>query len=168
MTKKPGKLPRGYKAVTSSLAVYDLPAALDFYAAAFDAQTSFVDDAAAPSFAAIKIDRAPVFLTLGWPGTGHLPQAAGTARATSQHLYVENVDEVFTRSLEAGAQVISEPSDTYWGERTAVVSDPSGHFWTLATRVEVLSAAELKTRRDAALGKYAPAGSTDAAPEAAG
>ncbi len=153
MTKKPSKLPRGYKAVTPSLAVFDIASAVDFYASAFGAKTAFLDDEATPSFAVIKIDAAPVFLTLGWPGMGHLPQVPGTPRATSQHLYVENVDELFAQSVDAGAISISEPVDAYWGERTAIVTDPFGHYWTLATRIEILTADELKARREAALGQ---------------
>ena len=38
--------------------------------------------------------------------------------------------------------------DTFWGDRYALVRDPFGHRWSLATLHEDLSAAEFEERAD--------------------
>ena len=49
------------------------------------------------------------------------------------YVYVKDVDSVASRTREAGGTVTDEPKDQFWGDRTAVVVDPDGHRWTLAT-----------------------------------
>lgn len=50
-------------------------------------------------------------------------------------LRVEDVDDVFARAVEAGAQVVSEPHSRDYGERQATIHDPAGHRWTLSQTV---------------------------------
>jgi uncharacterized glyoxalase superfamily protein PhnB len=44
-------------------------------------------------------------------------------------LFVEDVDAVYARALEAGATSIRPPEDLPYGMRSAVVKDPAGYFW---------------------------------------
>ena len=149
MTKKPKSLPRGFRTCTASLAVANVPAALTFYATAFGAELRASDNETDPHFASIKIGNSMMFVTAGWPATGHVPaQGASVAH----HMYVDDVDETFAAAVQAGATALSPAADTYWGERCATVADPFGHVWTLATRLEVLSASEIEVRRNAWLG----------------
>jgi PhnB protein len=48
---------------------------------------------------------------------------------------VEDVDVTFRRALEAGATPILEPGDQFWGDRLAVVEDPCGIRWSIATHI---------------------------------
>jgi PhnB protein len=64
------------------------------------------------------------------------------------HLYVSDVDEVYTHALAAGAIGVAEPADAFWDDRYAMLRDPFGHLWSLATMREDLSAAELEHRAD--------------------
>lgn len=66
-------------------------------------------------------------------------------------LYVENVDEVFTRALKAGAKVLGdmEPKDQFHGDRTGSLTDPFGHRWTIITHIEDISFPEMQKRADA-------------------
>jgi len=65
------------------------------------------------------------------------------------HVYVGDVDEVYQRSLDAGAVSIMAPQDAFWGDRYAIVRDPFGHYWSIATVQEDLSVSELEERGDA-------------------
>jgi PhnB protein len=47
--------------------------------------------------------------------------------------------------------------DQFWGDRTGTIVDPEGFQWTLATRKEDLTPAELKTRQDEWMRKFATA-----------
>jgi uncharacterized glyoxalase superfamily protein PhnB len=55
------------------------------------------------------------------------------------HLDVANCDEAVKRAAAAGAQVLKEPWDAFWGDRYGIVADPFGHRWSLATHVREVS-----------------------------
>ena len=65
------------------------------------------------------------------------------------HLYVPDVDAVYRRALAAGAVSVMEPADAFWGDRYAIIADPHGHQWSIATPREDLSVSELEARADA-------------------
>ena len=52
------------------------------------------------------------------------------------YVYVENVDEVFGRSVTAGAKVIESPTNMPYGDRRCTVEDPWGNVWQIATAAE--------------------------------
>jgi PhnB protein len=62
------------------------------------------------------------------------------------HLYVDDVDAVYQRAIAAGARAVRPPEDAFWGDRYAIVEDPAGHIWSLATPVGNLSPAGLHLR----------------------
>ena len=45
---------------------------------------------------------------------------------------VEDVDAAFRELAASGAAVVSEPTDRFWGQRTAYLRDPDGHLIELA------------------------------------
>jgi len=53
----------------------------------------------------------------------------------SIHLYVPNVDELYQRSLAAGATSVRGPVDQFYGDREATVKDPLGNQWYIASPV---------------------------------
>ena len=52
--------------------------------------------------------------------------------ATVLHLAVEDVDAVWQRAIDAGAEVRQPLADAFWGERYGQITDPFGHRWGLA------------------------------------
>ena len=64
------------------------------------------------------------------------------------HLYVSDVDAVYAKAMAAGAESVAEPEDAFWGDRYAIIKDPCGHQWSLATPNEDLSVSELEKRAD--------------------
>jgi PhnB protein len=64
------------------------------------------------------------------------------------HLYVPDVEAVHRRAVEAGAESLMAPQDAFWGDRYAMVRDPFGHQWSIATPKEDLSVSELEARAD--------------------
>ena len=55
-----------------------------------------------------------------------------TAGAAALYAYVQDVDSALMQAREAGAGV-SAAEDRPWGDRSAVVTDPDGYKWVLAT-----------------------------------
>ena len=68
------------------------------------------------------------------------------ATSVSMFLYVEDVDAVVERAVEAGATLTMPVDDMFWGDRYGKVTDPFGHEWELATHQEDLSPEEIQKR----------------------
>lgn len=62
------------------------------------------------------------------------------------YLYVEDTDAVYHKALAAGATAIREPTDEFYGDRTAAVRDAFGNQWGIATHVEDVSPEEMERR----------------------
>lgn len=62
------------------------------------------------------------------------------------YFYVEDTDRVYKKAIENGAESIMEPSNQFYGDRNAMVKDPSGNSWCIATHIEDVSHEELKKR----------------------
>jgi len=65
------------------------------------------------------------------------------------HLSVPDVDRVYANAIGAGATSLAEPNDAFWGDRYAMICDPSGHVWSFGSGHEDLTIAELEGRADA-------------------
>lgn len=59
-------------------------------------------------------------------------EATATAGAAALYTYVQDVDRALMQAREAGAGV-TDAEDRPWGDRIAVVTDPDGYRWVLAT-----------------------------------
>ena len=79
---------------------------------------------------------------------GKGPQAIGGSPA-SLWVYVDNCDSLFNRAVAAGAQIPEwgQVTDQFWGDRSGTIVDPAGYRWTIATRKEDLTSAELEQRQ---------------------
>jgi len=49
------------------------------------------------------------------------------------YVYMEDADAVFRLALEHGAESLEKPHDTPYGDRRAMVRDPWGNLWQIAT-----------------------------------
>jgi PhnB protein len=63
-------------------------------------------------------------------------------------MYVPDVDAVFAAALAAGATEVRAPANEFWGDRYAMLRDPFGHVWSLATPREELSIEDIQDRAD--------------------
>lgn len=54
-------------------------------------------------------------------------------RASSNILYVPDVDAVFQRAITAGATSLAAPTDRPYGDREGAVKDPGGNTWYITT-----------------------------------
>ena len=52
------------------------------------------------------------------------------------YVYVDDVDAHFERAKAAGATVLDEPEDQFYGDRRYAVDDLEGHRWNFAQRVK--------------------------------
>ena len=77
------------------------------------------------------------------------------AGASAVNVYLPDIDAAYQRALDAGATSIAAPGNRFYGDRIAVVKDPSGTLWSLATHVEDVPEDELKRREAEALRQMA-------------
>jgi PhnB protein len=61
---------------------------------------------------------------------------SGEAMPSAIYLYMDDVDAVYKRALQAGATSITEPEDQPYGDRMAGVKDTSGDVWYIATHIK--------------------------------
>ena len=100
--------------------------------------------------AEIRIGDSVVFLTdEGGDGEGVAPVSIGGRATALFALNVPDVDTWWERALTAGCKVIYPLADQFYGERGGRVGDPFGNQWMLASRIEILTPAELAAREGA-------------------
>jgi uncharacterized glyoxalase superfamily protein PhnB len=109
----------GYHSITPRIVVADVAAQVDFLRHVFDATGDIVPgrpaeirmgDSLIMVSSAEARDLFPAFL----------------------HVYVDDADRTYQRALEAGAVTIEAPLDTPYGDRRAMVRDPSGNIFQVA------------------------------------
>jgi len=72
------------------------------------------------------------------------PRSLSGSVTQGLYVYVEDVDAHCARARAAGAVVVSEPEDMFWGDRTYVVEDLERHRWTFAQHTRDVAPADLK------------------------
>jgi PhnB protein len=61
-------------------------------------------------------------------------------------VYVEDVDEVYRKALQLGAETSMEVADQFYGDRMAGVLDFAGNTWWIATHIEDVPDEEVQRR----------------------
>ena len=141
-------IPDGASVVIPRLFCRDPAAAIDFCASTFGAiernRRPAPDGTVA--HALLTIGPAMIMIEREWPTlTSRAPKADGSSPVVI-YVYVEDVDKAVERAVAGGAQVLIPATNQFWGDRTAWIMDPSGHVWTVASRIEETSEQERKDR----------------------
>jgi PhnB protein len=63
--------------------------------------------------------------------------------ATVLQINTDDADALWSRALEAGAEIHHEIADQFWGERHGQLTDPFGHRWNIAQHLRAVPAAEI-------------------------
>lgn len=140
-------VPEHCRHVVPYLAVRGAAAALDFYKRAFGAVETrrvYAPDGRVVH-AEFNVGGSMVFIGDEFPevNAGVLNSPAGLGGTTvTLHRFVPDCDAAFAEAVAAGAQVLMEPAEMFWGDRFAKVRDPFGHEWTLATHLHDVSVEE--------------------------
>jgi len=142
-------IPDGYHNVTPSLTVRGADRAIAFYRRAFGAEERMrlaSADGTKVMHAELQIGDSIVMLSDEFPEMGsRSPETLGGTPG-SLFLYVDDVDRVFARAVEAGAVAQVPVQDMFWGDRFGRVADPFGHVWGIATHKEDLTPAQIGER----------------------
>lgn len=63
------------------------------------------------------------------------PKESGDKPGCSLYVYCHDVGALFQQAVAAGAEVNSEPTNMYWGDRVCSLIDPDGYRWEFAAFV---------------------------------
>ena len=140
MSTKP--IPEGFNSVTPHLVVKGAAEAIEFYKNAFGAEEMVRlpgPDGNSIMHASLKIGNSVIMLVDEFPNMGCISPDSTNGTPVAIHLYLEDVDTVFNRALEAGAKETMPLENTFWGDRYGKLEDPFGHSWSLATHIEDLT-----------------------------
>lgn len=141
-------IPEGYHSVTPYLIIKGAAEAIEFYKTAFGAVEKGRMQAPGGMIghAEIQIGGSRVMLADEHPDMGaHGPGHFGGC-PIMLHVYLENVDEVFARAVEAGGEVVRPLANQFYGDRSGMVKDPFGYSWNLSTHIEDVTPEEVSAR----------------------
>ena len=146
MAVKP--IPEGYHSITPYLVLKGAASAIEYYKKAFGAQELMRMDGPGGSIghAELKIGDSIVMMADESPDMGHRGPKSIGGTPVSIVLYVENVDAVWKRALEAGAKQVRPLENQFYGDRMGTLEDPFGHLWSVATHVEDVAPEEMDRR----------------------
>ena len=143
MPKKVKPIPTGYHSITPTLNQADAAKTIDFCKKAFGAKERM--RMAGPGgkimHAELQIGDSIIMLT---------DAVQEPAQPAALFLYVPDVDKTVDKAVKAGATVMMQPQDMFWGDRFGRVEDPSGNRWGIATHREDVTPREMKKRAAAA------------------
>jgi PhnB protein len=140
--------PEGTSVLTPYLTVNGAAKAIDFYKKVFGAREKFRMESSKGKIghAELEIGGCSLMLTDECPDSMSPETVGGTP--VMIHLYVNDVDAVFTKALGAGAIQVRPVENQFYGDRSGGIQDPFGHKWWIATHVEDVSEDELKRRHE--------------------
>lgn len=142
MSTKVSALPSGYHSITPHLITAEASRVIEFLQQVFDGVERFrlADPKGRILHAEVAIGDSVLMLAEATEERRAMP--------ASFAVYVDEVDSVYRRAVEAGATSMREPADQFYGDRTAGVQDLAGNHWWIATHVETVSPDEIKLRAE--------------------
>jgi PhnB protein len=146
-------IPEGYHSVTPYLAFDDASEAIEFYKTALGAKERMRMEAPGGKIghAELEIGDSIVMLADAFPQSATRPPSELGGTTAGVFLYVEDVDAVVQRAVDAGATITMDVADQFWGDRFGSIKDPFGHSWSIATHVEDVPPDEMAERAKEAM-----------------
>src|SRR5688500_17402903 len=131
-------IPEGASVVIPRLFCRDPAAEIEFCKTTFGAEEGVRRPGADGKLAhaLITIGPAMVMIESEWPSVANRAPSPDGSSPVVLFEYVEDVDKAVERATAAGAKVLMPLQNQFWGDRTAWIMDPSGHVWTVASRIE--------------------------------
>ena len=142
-------IPDFYPRVSPHLSISGAAEAIDFYLGVLGASQRgdrFTMPDGTIAHAEIELGDSIIMIGDEVPGRGDPSPKTLGGSAVSLFVYVEDVDDVYRRAVEAGAEGVEAPNDRFYGDRVATIHDPFGHRWNLSTHVEDVDPEDMQRR----------------------
>jgi PhnB protein len=138
-------IPEGSHTITPHIVVREAGRAAEWYKETFGAEERGRIPVPGGKFMQIELwfGDSAVMIADEFPEAGVLsPQAIG-GNPVVLHFSTENVEDLWKRTIEAGAEVVQPLQDQFWGDRYGQIRDPFGYRWGLAQHVREVSSEEI-------------------------
>jgi PhnB protein len=132
-------IPPGMSSVTPFLLVEDAKGLIEFMKNAFNGELTYIMEAEG------KVMHATVKIGNSILMTSDVPEPY-QPMPSQLYLYVEDIDAVYKKALDAGGTSLREPITEFYGDRSGAVKDKWGNQWWIATHVEDVSEEEIRKR----------------------
>jgi PhnB protein len=120
----------GFRTVTPYITVANVQAEVEFLTRAFGAEGQIYGLGSAGGFhSEYKIGDSMIMIGGGGEGSTW----KGPPMPGSLHLYVDDVDAVYERAMQAGATSLMAPTDQEYADRDAAIKDVGGNHWYIGT-----------------------------------
>ncbi len=130
------------------LCVPDARAAIGFCRDVFGASETLrlVDAGGRIGHAEVSMAGTTLMLCEPYPEYGIVPPDPAAPSSVTLHVHVDDADAAIARALRAGAELLMPARDQFYGERSGVVRDPSGHRWNIGHSIEDVDPQEMQRR----------------------
>lgn len=135
--------------LVAALIYRDPKAAMLWLEQAFGFELTFLieDEKGGPAHIQMSYGSATLMIGHEWSENHASPASVGGKNTQAIHIYVDaDVDAHCERARAAGAEILVEPANQFYGDRTYRCRDPEGHIWTVACPVETVSIADMEAR----------------------
>jgi PhnB protein len=150
----PNATPRGQHAITPHIVVRDAARAADWYTTAFGARE--VERLPVPGgklmHVELRFGDSSVMMADEFPEMGVLSPLSVGGTPIVLELLTDDVNALWERAVQAGAEVLHPLQDQFWGDRQGQLTDPFGHRWNLAQHVRDVPHEEIARAAWAAFG----------------
>jgi PhnB protein len=145
MTESLAKALEGMHTITPHIVVSDATAATDWYKQVLGAEERSRIEVPGGKLMQVELwfGDSAVMLADEFPELGVLSPLSVGGTATVLHLYTNDVDALWKRAVDAGAEVRQPLQDVFWGERYGQITDPFGHRWGLAQHLRSVPREEI-------------------------
>jgi uncharacterized glyoxalase superfamily protein PhnB len=130
-----------------SLAYKDNRAALKWLETAFGFEPSEVLTDAEGNIVHAEMTHEDGVVMIGseWADWTRSPASLGGKNTQRVHVRIERgIDEHCARARQAGAKIVKELADEFYGDRTYIAADLEGHYWTFSQPMRNVSKEEME------------------------
>ncbi|MEM7444193.1 MAG: VOC family protein [Pseudomonadota bacterium] len=135
--------PESHRPALASAVIYKDPkAALEWLENAFGFERSMLitDDDGNIGHAEMTVGECYLMVGAEWASYVASPASVDGKNTQSIHVHLkDDIDAHRNRAVAAGAEIVREPEDQFYGDRVYAVKDPEGHVWTFAQTVRIVS-----------------------------
>ena len=131
--------------LTAGVFYKDPWAALDWLENAFGFERSMVitDKDGRLGHSEMRFGDSVLYVGSEWADFVASPASVGSKNTQMIHVQIsEDIDAHCARAAAAGAVIVQEPTDQFYGDRTYRARDPEGHVWTFGQTIRHVSREE--------------------------
>lgn len=132
--------------MASGLAYKDPRAALTWLEAAFGFETTMVVENSDGTIghSEMRLGEGTIYVGREWDEKHCSPASISGLNTQSLHIHLaEGLDMHCERARKAGATILREPADQFYGDRNYVAMDPEGHVWSFSQTLRSMTLEEM-------------------------